>query len=285
LAQVWFERRFGSVIGCTLCRMTTITFSKMRAQNLGGGDGPFNAADPYVYLQLDGCEPLRSATIDNTQEPFWEDALTFEGVSSPASKILEIAIYDDDTFKDDKIGGYKLDLGTLAMTADPQELTVVVDDGVFSDASFTFTIQTDGSWGNPPPDNLGNLVVKIAKCTGLDDADYAGTTDPYCYLQIDGSEAQQTSKKEGTINPEWDEELTFENIQNPLSKTLKITIYDDDTWSRDDKIGQCEVDLAELMANEEKTFELGVDFWLFGLVKQATLEFTLTAVEWGNFAG
>merc|ERR1712194_330268 len=113
-----------------------------------------------------------------------------------------------------------------------------------------------------------------------DDADFSGTTDPYVYLQIEGMESQQTEKKEGTINPEWNQEITFNEIEKPLSKTLKITIYDDDTFSRDDKIGFCEVDLAELKADEEKTYELGVDFALFGLIKQATLTFKLTAKGW-----
>jgi len=262
--------------------MTNITFSNMGAAGLGGGDGPFNAADPYVYLKLDGCDPLRSSTLADTQNPVWDEELMFNDVTDPASKILDIAIYDDDTFKDDKIGGYKLDLGTLIKTSDPQEMTVVVDDGFFKDATFTFTITTDGTWGNPPAEGRGDLTVRVIKCTGLDDADYAGTTDPYAYLQIEGMEAQQTSKKEGTINPEWDEEIVFEGIEKPLSKKLKITIYDDDTWSRDDKIGQCEIDLAGLVAGETKLYEEVVDTWLFGLVKQATLTFELTAPDWGN---
>lgn len=263
--------------------MTSIQFFMMSASNLASADGPINSVDPYVYIQLEGCDPLRSATVSSDQNPEWNEVMTFESVENPAAKVLSIAIYDDDMFKDDKMGGCKLDLGTLMQTDEPQEFTVVVDDGILSDSTLTFQIKLDGSWGNPQPDNVGDLVVNVIKCTGLDDADFSGTTDPYVYLQIEGCEPQQTEKKEGTINPEWEQELTFEGIAAPLSKTLKITIYDDDSWSRDDKIGYCEVDLAELKANEEKEYEVGVDFALLGLVKTATLFFTLKPQGWGNF--
>lgn len=262
--------------------MTSIQFYMMSASNLKDGDGPMNKSDPYVYIKLEGCEPLRSATVENNENPEWNEIMLFEGVENPAAKVLDIAIYDDDTFKDDKIAGCKLDLGTLIQSDEPQEFTMVVDDGYFTDSTLTFQIKLDGSWGNPPPDNKGDLKVNIISCSGLDDADFSGTTDPYVYLQIEGMDSQQTEKKEGTINPEWNQEITFSEIEKPLSKTLKITIYDDDTFSRDDKIGSCEVDLAELKADEEKDYELGVDFALFGLIKQATLTFKLTAQGWGN---
>jgi len=262
--------------------MTSIQFFMMKAENLGGGDGPRNAADPYVYIKLEGCDPLRSATVANDNNPEWNEMMTFEGVENPAAKTLEIAIYDDDTFVDDKIAGCSVDLGTLIQTDEPQEFTLVVDDGYFKDATLTFQIKLDGSWGNPPPDNAGDLTVHIIKCEGLDDADYSGTTDPYCYLQIEDCESQQTEKKEGTVNPEWDQEITFAGIPKPLSKTLKITIYDDDTWSRDDKIGYCEVDLAELKVNEKKEYAVTVDTMFLGLMKQATLSFTLDPQGWGN---
>lgn len=217
--------------------------------------------------------------------PEWNEVMMLENVENPAAKVLKITIYDDDMFKDDKMGACTFDLGTLIQTDEPQEFTVIVDDGILTDSTLTFQIKLDGTWGNPPPEAVGDLVVKVIKCTGLDDADYAGTTDPYAYLTIEGCEAQQTEKKEGTLNPEWDQELVFTGIEKPLSKTLKIAIYDDDTWSRDDKIGSCEVDLAELKANEEKNYEVCVDTMLFGLMKQATLTFTLTPQGWGNFLG
>jgi len=264
--------------------MTDIVVNVIKASNLADNDGPFNGSDPYVYITLEGCDPQRSATAASGSDPEWNEELTFAGVTSPASKIMNIRIYDDDWGRDDKIGEYNVDLGKLVATADPQAFDVVVDDGIFTDAHFQFEIKTDGSWGNPEGGS-GNLTILVKSCQGLDDADFSGTTDPYVYLQIEGCEAQQTEKKEGTINPEWDQEITFEGIENPLSKTLKLTVYDDDTWSRDDKIGYCEVDLADIVMGESKDYEVGVDFALLGLIKTATLSFTLTADGWGNLVG
>eukprot|EP00929_Paragymnodinium_shiwhaense_P032118 TRINITY_DN17861_c0_g1_i4.p2 TRINITY_DN17861_c0_g1~~TRINITY_DN17861_c0_g1_i4.p2 ORF type:complete len:263 (-),score=71.39 TRINITY_DN17861_c0_g1_i4:178-966(-) len=252
------------------------------AKGLKDADGPFNGSDPYVYLTLDG-QSQQTSTVNGTSDPEWNEEKVFEGVEMPGSKILDIRVYDDDPVKDDKIGAYKLDLGKLIATSDPQDFEVIVDDGWFKDATLQFTVQTDGSFGNPEG-GKGDLRVMVQSCTGLDDADFTGTTDPYCYVQIDGCEPQQTDTKDGTINPEWNQELVFEGIENPLSKTIKFTIYDKDTWSRDDKIGYCEVKLSDLTMGESKDYDLGVDFMLFGLIKQASLKFTLSADGWGNAA-
>jgi len=260
--------------------MAQIVVTVIGTENLADADGPFNGSDPYVYITLDGCEPLRTTT-SHDENPQWNEELTFEGVEMPASKIMNLRIYDDDWGRDDKIGEFNLDLGKLPCTGEAQEFDVIVDDGIFSDAHLKFNVTTDGSFGNPEG-GMGNLTVLVKSCAGLDDADFSGTTDPYALVSIDGCESQQTEKQEGTINPEWNQELNFE-IENPLSKTLKIKIYDDDTWSRDDKIGECEVDLAELMMGEgSKDYEMGVDFALFGMIKTATLAFTLSWDGWGN---
>jgi Ca2+-dependent lipid-binding protein len=262
--------------------MANIVVNVISASNLKDDDGPFNGSDPYAYLTLDGCDAQRTATVSGSSDPEWNEELTFEGVEAPASKIMKIRVYDDDWGRDDNIGECQLDLGKLIATSEPQEFERVCDDGIFSDATIKFTVTTDGSWGNPEGGS-GTLTVLVKSCAGLDDADFAGTTDPYAYVTIDGCEPQQTEKQEGTINPEWNQELTFEGIENPLSKTLNIKIYDDDTWSRDDKIGECTVDLAELKMGEgSKDYELGCDFALFGLIKTATVSFTLTWEGWGD---
>lgn len=262
--------------------MASIVVNVISASNLKDDDGPFSGSDPYVYITLDGCDAQRTATVSGSSDPEWNQELTFEGVTEPAGKVMKLRVYDDDWGRDDNIGQCSLDLGKLQATADPQEFEKVVDAGIFTDAKLKFTVTTDGSWGNPAGGS-GTLRVMVHACQGLDDADFCGTTDPYAYLTIDGCEPQQTDKKEGTINPEWEQELVFEGIEDPLSKTLYIKIYDDDTFSRDDKIGQCEVDLAELKMGEgSKDFEKSVDWTLFGLIKTATLTFTLSWEEWGD---
>jgi len=263
--------------------MASFSVTVISASNLKNADGPFNGSDPYVYITLEGSsEKKRTATVQGTSDPEWNETLTFEGIEDPASKVMTLRVYDDDWGSDDKIGECKLDLGKLVARGEPQEFEQVVDDGIFSDAKLKFVVQTDGSWGNPEGGS-GTLRICVKKCTGLDDADFSGTTDPYAFLTIDGCQPVQTETKDGTINPEWNQDLCIEGIEHPLSKKLKILIYDQDTFSRDDKIGACEVDLAELKMDEgPKDYELPVDWCLFGLVKQAILYFSLEADGWGN---
>mmetsp|Transcript_91752 Transcript_91752/g.285996 ORF Transcript_91752/g.285996 Transcript_91752/m.285996 type:complete len:264 (+) Transcript_91752:68-859(+) len=263
--------------------MTTLSINVVSAGPLEGEDGLLSKSDPYVYISIDGCDSQQTDTVQNDNTPEWNQTLTFEGVEEPCTKIVSFKIYDEDSWRlDEKIGACTLQLNTLQATPDPQEFEMVCDEGWLKDATIKFSVQTDGSWGNPPG-GTGALRVNIGDCTGLDDADFSGTTDPYAYVQIDGCDAQQTEKKEGTINPDWNQDLNFE-VENPLTKTLKITIYDDDTWSRDDKIGYCEVPLSELkMGAGEVAYEKTVDYCFMGLVKQATLRFSLEATDWGSF--
>ena len=138
---------------------------------------------------------------------------------------------------------------------------VVVDGGYFVDAKIHFSIETDGSWGNPPGGE-GELEVVVKKCEGLDDGDLVGKTDAfravcvepiaiagseprlffrYAYIEIDGCDAQQTKCISGTLNPEWNEtrgaasflpnqvaptascRFTFK-IDKPMSKELKVKV-------------------------------------------------------------
>jgi len=261
--------------------MATISITVISAGPLEGEDGLWSKSDPYVYLTLDGCDSQQTDTVSNDNTPEWNQTLTFEGVEDPATKTLTLKVYDEDSWRlDEKIGQCTLQLGMLQATPDPQEFELVCDEGFIRDATIKFTVQTDGSWGNPPG-GVGKLKVNIGDCSGLDDADFTGTTDPYAYVQIDGCDAQQTEKKEGTINPDWNQDLFFE-VENPLTKIVKITIYDDDTFSRDDKIGYCEVPLNELKVGAgEVPYEKTVDWRFLGLVKQATLRFSLEADGWG----
>ena len=53
------------------------------------------------------------------------------------------------------------------------------------DAKIHFSIETDGTWGNPPGEK-GELEVTVKKCEGLDDGDLVGKTDalaPVCVNQ------------------------------------------------------------------------------------------------------
>merc|ERR1712217_358221 len=253
----------------------------IRANNLEDADGPFNGSDPYAYIDICG-DKQQTATVSGSSNPEWNEELVFEEIVSPANKVMKIAIYDDDTFKDDKIGECTLPLGKLVATDAPQEFTLVVDDGFFKDATITFVVTTDGSWGSPEGGS-GDLVIFVEKCTGLKDADLIGKTDPYCYCKIEDVGNVRTETKSNTLNPVWEQELTLAGIPDPLTKKIEMIVYDDDMF-KDDKIGSCTIDLGTLVMGQEMEFTQVIDTKFFGLWRKAKLSFKLVPQGWGNKA-
>jgi Ca2+-dependent lipid-binding protein len=245
---------------------------------------PGGSSDPYVVIKLmEGDEQLdkkQTKAVSNDTNPEFDEKFKFKDIEHPARCKLKFEIWDSDIGRDDKIGHGHFHLGELEMTEDSQKFDVVVDGGYFVDAKLHFVITTDGTWGNPVGGE-GELYVKISKCEGLDDADYAGTTDPYAYICIGDCEPQQTTKKENTLNPEWDEEFTF-TIDKPLKRDINIKIYDDDSFARDDCIGEINFPLHKLKADKMKDLEKTIDMNWMGLVKGASLHFSLEAKGWGN---
>ncbi|XP_020256685.1 GTPase activating protein 1-like [Asparagus officinalis] len=86
---------------------------------------------------------------------------------------------------------------------------------------------------------LGLLKVRIVRGTNLAFRDTRGS-DPYVVLRL-GSQKLKTSVKKRNVNPEWNEDLTL-SISNPIMP-MKIEVYDKDTFSRDDAMGDAELDI------------------------------------------
>jgi Ca2+-dependent lipid-binding protein len=76
--------------------------------------------------------------------------------------------------------------------------------------------------------------------------DFGQTSDPYCkvllYPSIDMNTKShfKTTVKKHTLQPEFNEEFVFAHIQlqELISKTLQITVYDKDIAKKDDYIGK-----------------------------------------------
>jgi len=248
---------------------------------------PGGSSDPYVIVRLcEGDEEYDKKTtkvVSNDVNPEFDEKFKFKSIDHPARCKLKFEIWDSDIGIDDKIGHGHFHLGNCEKTEDEQNFSVVVDGGYFVDAKIKFSITTDGTWGNPV-DSKGKLLVNILKCEGLDDADYAGTTDPYAYITIGGCDPQQTEKQSNTLNPEWNQEFEFE-IEKPLTHDIHIKVYDDDGFSRDDCIGHIDFPLYKLKEGKRKHLEKTIDMNWMGMVKGATLHFELEAVDFGGWPG
>lgn len=75
--------------------------------------------------------------------------------------------------------------------------------------------------------------------------DFGQTSDPYCKLLLypstdtNSKSAFKTTVKKNTLQPEFNEEFTFQNIhlQDLIGKTLQILVFDKDVGKKDDYIG------------------------------------------------
>ena len=91
------------------------------------------------------------------------------------------------------------------------------------------------------------IFVRVESARNLVAADKGGTSDPYAKLKLDGHE-YRTSTVKKTIDPVWDQEFAWRGKQSMmLAQPLNIKVFDNDALSRDDKLGEAQVELNSLV--------------------------------------
>ena len=109
----------------------------------------------------------------------------------------------------------------------------------------------------------GRLTVMLTSAKSLIAADSNGKSDPYCKVSTKanaGGKVEVVTHKSKTIyktlSPEWNEKLDFEGVlQGFLSYGLAIHVWDADTFSRDDPLGDVWVGLDRLRETDEVDVE------------------------------
>ncbi|KAG0503122.1 hypothetical protein HPP92_003194 [Vanilla planifolia] len=97
---------------------------------------------------------------------------------------------------------------------------------------------------------VGLIKVNIIRGTNLAVRDVV-TSDPYVILTL-GHQTMKTRVVKSTLNPVWNERLML-SIPDPVPP-LRLQVYDKDTFSTDDKMGEAEIDIQPLVA-AAKAFE------------------------------
>ncbi|KAG8480762.1 hypothetical protein CXB51_025452 [Gossypium anomalum] len=116
------------------------------------------------------------------------------------------------------------------------------------------------SWGRRDSDNhksvrksnslagmvefIGMIKVNVVKGTNLAVRDMV-TSDPYVMLTL-GQQSVKTRVIKNNLNPVWNESLML-SIPDSIPP-LKVIVYDKDTFSHDDFMGEAEIDIQPLVA-------------------------------------
>ncbi|KAI3455930.1 hypothetical protein Pfo_012593 [Paulownia fortunei] len=92
---------------------------------------------------------------------------------------------------------------------------------------------------------IGMLKVKVLKGTNLAIRDML-SSDPYVVLTL-GQQKAQTTVVKSNLNPVWNEELMLSVPQN--YGPIKLQVYDYDTFSADDIMGEAEIDIQPMITS------------------------------------
>jgi len=230
--------------------------------------------DPYVYLSL-GEEKARTETLSNAgSKPDWKGVELLVFVDERNwNKPFKLQIYDDDFGSDALIAEHNLDLFNM----------MAEKSAAYSSIPLTTKSGKDAGFFNCNCDFLpfGQLNVIVHSAKSLRNPDSWGKPDPYLTLSLDqcqpaalkalptpvdpkskevkkivkdakkqtgdcaklASVVKQTQTIDGSLNPEWLAELSFDYVD---ATTLSIACYDEDVGS-DDLIGTAEIDLTEVL--------------------------------------
>lgn len=205
-------------------------------------------SDPYVKLHLlpgaSKSTKLRTKTIHKTLNPEWNESLTYYGVTEDdvPKKTLRLSVLDEDAFGFDFIGETRVPLKRLKpdqtkhfnvylekqMALEKDDDLIAIRGKILLSLRYVVAKQS--------------LVVRIIRCAELAAMDSNGYSDPYVkvYLKPDKDKKSKfkTTVKKKTLNPEYNEEFTYDIKHNELAKkTLEITVWDKDIGKANDFIG------------------------------------------------
>nr|CAD1819102.1 unnamed protein product [Ananas comosus var. bracteatus] len=90
---------------------------------------------------------------------------------------------------------------------------------------------------------LGLLKIRVVRGVNLAYRDTRGS-DPYVVLSV-GSSKVKTSVKKRSVSPEWNEDLTLSVTDHAVP--VKLEVFDKDTFTKDDGMGEAEFDIQPLV--------------------------------------
>uniref|UniRef100_UPI0037E853F9 rabphilin-3A n=1 Tax=Semicossyphus pulcher TaxID=241346 RepID=UPI0037E853F9 len=251
-------------------------------------------ADPYVKLHLlpgaSKSNKLRTKTLKNTLNPAWNETLVYHGITDDemSRKTLRLSVSDEDKFGHNEfIGETRVALKKLKFDQKKNfsvclERVIPVKKAVGGPARGMALYEDDLNEGDDSEERgrilvsltynsqLGRLMVGVVRCAHLAAMDSNGYSDPFvkvCLKPDMGKKAKnKTQIKKKTLNPEYNEEFSYEIKHGELAKkTLDVSVWDYDMGKSNDFIGGCQLGIQakgeclkhwyECLKNKDKKIE------------------------------
>ncbi|XP_061673580.1 rabphilin-3A-like isoform X2 [Syngnathoides biaculeatus] len=253
-------------------------------------------ADPYVKLHLlpgaSKSTKLRTKTLRNTRNPAWNETLTYHGLTDDdmQRKTLRLSVCDEDKFGHNEfIGETRVALKKLKMNQKKNFnvfLERVVPTKRTATAGGTRGIslyEDESAKDGGEVEERGRilislmystqqnrLLVGVVRCVHLAAMDANGYSDPYVKIVLKPDMGKKgkckTQIKKRTLNPEFNEEFSFDIKHSELAKkTLDVSVWDYDIGKSNDYIGGCQLGITakgerlkhwyECLKNKDKRIE------------------------------
>nr|XP_057926334.1 rabphilin-3A-like isoform X2 [Doryrhamphus excisus] len=253
-------------------------------------------ADPYVKLHLlpgaSKSTKLRTKTLRNTRNPAWNETLTYHGLTDEdmQRKTLRLSVCDEDKFGHNEfIGETRVALKKLKMNQ-KKNFNVCLERVVPTKRTATAggargisLYEDESAKDGGEVEERGRilvylmystqqnrLIVGVVRCVHLAAMDANGYSDPYVKIVLKPDMGKKgkckTQIKKRTLNPEFNEEFSFDIKHSELAKkTLDISVWDYDIGKSNDYIGGCQLGITakgerlkhwyECLKNKDKKIE------------------------------
>jgi len=268
-------------------RVFLVSASGLKAADTGFmGSGK---SDPYVTVECGDGQKKHTKVIKANLDPEWHELLEFSGVAGEFStKPLSLHVYDEDLkgLSKDSLGEVQLypNVDKLRKSGAQEYQEKLVGDG--AQGTLDFNVQ----WENAEMQQAriaqeelarrearrlnpqGKLTVHLKRARNLKAADtgfmQSGKSDPYCMVKAGGQELKSKTHS-STVDPEFDEELTFEAERSAfLEQPFELHFWDKDLIGGE-KLGELKaVKLDWIKKKTHKNFKEAIE-------EQGEVEFTI----------
>ncbi|CAK7324443.1 unnamed protein product [Dovyalis caffra] len=213
----------------------------------------------YTYLKgayLDQEEKVLSVTLDEWSDDEI-DAMIEVGGNSSANSIYE-AFLPEGVSKPGPDSSHEERKRFIRLKYELQEFlkpSLRITSGKSSSSSLksSFSTKLFNSFRNSSVSQnsegmvefIGLLKVKVKKGTNLAIRDMM-SSDPYVVLTL-GKQTVRTTVRKSNLNPVWNEELML-SVPEDFG-AIKLSVFDHDTFSADDIMGEAEIDIQPLITS------------------------------------